>query len=227
MFFLQNGMLNRFAMNLVSVLEPPKIKAGVFISIPKNGTYSVKKVLKLDKNADRKYGSIIISEKHQKGSVLDDKYDLDHPFVFCFSRDPYDRTISWYEYHKQKKIEPYTSLSFNDWVKAGLPHHWETLKETNWAEEDISPLLQYNFIADCDVDFIGKIEHFQRDMKKIVQKLNEMLINTGREPVFEFVDVKRNKSNRSKDLEHYYTQEAREIVAGKLHRDFEVFGYEK
>lgn len=212
---------------MLPILNTPNKKAGVFISIPKNDTYSVKKILKLNKEADRKYGSVILSEKHQRGSVLDDKYNLDHPFVFCFSRNPYDRTVSWYEYHKDRGIKPYTSLSFDQWIKKELPHRWDILKETNWTEKEISPLLQSNFISNCEVDFIGKIEHFQRDMKKIVDKLNEKLTETGRDPVFECLDVRKNQSNRKKDIEHYYTPPAREIVAEKLHLDFEEFGYEK
>lgn len=207
--------------------SPYRKRIGVFISIPKNGTYTVKKLLKLNKDSDGKYGSVIISEKHERGTILNDKYNLEGLFVFCFVRNPYDRTISWYEYHKNRNLEPYTSLSFEEWVKEGMPHHWDVLKETNWEEEGISPLLQYHFVSDCKVDFVGRVEHFEHDMKTIVRRLNRMLEDTHREPDFEYIEARKNTSNRSNSLDDYYTPETKKIASEILHRDFVEFRYEK
>lgn len=202
-------------------------RIGVFISIPKNGTYTVKKLLKLNKQSDRKYEDIIINRKHERCSVLQKNYNLADLFVFCFVRNPYDRTISWYEYHKGRDLEPYVSLSFEEWIKEGLPHHWSVLKDTNWEKEQISPLLQYNFISDCKVDFIGRTEYFERDMKTIIQKLNQKLLDSDREAEFEYSNVQKNKSKRVADINHYYSAESKKIVSEILSKDFEYFGYDK
>lgn len=204
-----------------------KNKIGVFISIPKNGTYTVKKHLKLNKQSDKKYEDIIIHRKHERGAVLREKYKLDGLFVFCFARNPYDRTISWYEYHKERDLEPYSSLSFQEWIRAGLPHHWTTLKETNWKKEEISPLIQYNFVSDCKVDFIGRTENFEGDMKMIIDELNNKLLNSDRQPDFEYSNVQKNRSKRVTDIDYYYTPETKKIVSEILDKDFEYFGYEK
>lgn len=224
---LKKRLLKKFVNILTPESNPVKNGIGVFISIPKNGTYTLKKLLKLNKRSDRKYEDIIIHRKHERGAVLQDNYNLENLFVFCFVRDPYDRTISWYEYHKGRNLEPYVSLSFEEWILEGLPHHWTVLKETDWEKEEISPLLQYNFISNCKVDFVGRTEHFERDMKTIIKKLNQKLLESDRKAEFEYLNVKKNKSKRVADVSHYYSAETKKRVSEILHMDFEYFGYDK
>ncbi|WP_234572869.1 sulfotransferase family 2 domain-containing protein [Rhodohalobacter sp. 614A] len=224
---LKKPLFKKFADFFTPSANADKNCIGVFISIPKNGTYTVKNLLKLNKLSDRKYDDIIINRKHERGSVLQKNYNFENLFVFCFVRDPYDRTISWYEYHKGRNLEPYTSLSFEEWIREGMPHHWTILKDSDWEKENISPLLQYNFISDCKVDFIGHTEHFERDMKTIIENLNQKLLDSGREIEFEFSQVQKNKSNRLADIDHYFTPETKKIVSEILHKDFEYFGYDK
>lgn len=221
------GFLKKCIRRLRIGSESDNGNIGAFISIPKNGTYTVKKILKLNKDSDRAYGSTIISKKHQRGAVLQKKYRLKDLFVFCFVRNPYDRVISWYEYHKERKLEPYASLTFEEWVQEGLPHHWDILKGTDWGKENLSPLLQYNFVNECKVDFVGRTDHFERDMKKVIHSLNTRLIQKGLEPDFEYLNIRHNTSRRSRKTEEYYTPELKEIVRKKLHPDFEHFGFEK
>lgn len=220
--FLKN-IINKIS----SCFKPPEKEVAAFISIPKNGTISVKEILKRNKNSDRNFETIVISEKHQRGKVLKKKYNLDNHFVFCFSRDPYDRSVSWYEYHKDRNLAPYTKLSFENWIQEGMPHHWTELRGTNWTDADLSPLLQYNFVSDCKVDFIGKIEHFERDMSKVIKELNKRLKESGQRLKYRFSNTQKNRSERKSGIEHYFTDETKKIVSEKLHKDFEFIGYKK
>ncbi len=121
------------------------VRIGVFISIPKNASKSILNILALGKNRDQENtSSLIIYENHQRASILSQKYDLNNLFVFSFVRNPYDRCISWYEYHKN--MELYRSLSFSSWVKQRMPHHWRIQNQTDYVSEGFSPLFQYNFV---------------------------------------------------------------------------------
>jgi chondroitin 4-sulfotransferase 11 len=202
-----------------------KVRFGVCISIPKNASKSVLDILELGPNSDEENtASLIIYENHQRATILSKKYDFNNLFVFTFVRNPYDRCISWYEYHKN--LEPYRSLSFSTWIEQEMPHHWKIQNQTDFELEGISPLLQYNFVERQKVDFIGKIESFLDDMKTIIVKLNMLCKKNDITYRFDFIDKQVNTSNRSYDW-HYYVRETKEMVSSLLNKDFEFFGYEK
>ena len=115
-------------------------RIAAFISIPKNASKTTLDILDLGPNRDLETTtSLVIFENHQRAAILNKKYDLHNLFVFCFVRNPYDRCVSWYAYHK--KIEPYKSLNFEAWVKAGMPHHQKRQNQTDYETEGISPLI--------------------------------------------------------------------------------------
>lgn len=202
-------------------------RIGAFISIPKNASKTVLSILELGRNRDiENTDSPIIYENHQRGTILKNKYDLENLFVFCFSRNPYDRCISWYEYHRF--LEPYSSMSFTDWIKSGLPHHWIKQNATNYPKEGISPLLQYNFVENCKIDFIGRIENFQEGLQTVIEKLNIICEEKQVKRHFIFKDRKLNStSNRRSDIDYYYTQETKDIVYSLLQKDFHFFDYKR
>jgi hypothetical protein len=203
-----------------------KNRISAFISIPKNASKTVLEILDIGKNRDiDTTGSPIIYENHQRGCVLSLRYCLDDLFVFTFSRNPYDRCVSWYEYHKS--IPPYKDMSFGEWVKSGMPHHWKKQNLTNYSIESISPLLQYNFVNECKIDFIGRIENFPQDIHRVLDVLNEVAIEKRIKKRFIWQDCWINRSQRQIDTGHYYTSETREIVYSLLEKDFQYFGYVK
>lgn len=203
----------------------PAKRIGAFISIPKNASKTVLNILELGKNRDFEYtDSLVIYENHQRGSVLAKKYDLEKLFVFCFSRNPYDRCLSWYNYHKD--LEPYRSMSFDDWIKNKLPHHWIRQNSTDYVQEKITPLLQYNFIENCKVDFIGRMENFQEDIKLVIEKLNSICTASNINHHFTYSPLQLNTSKASTD-KLSYTDESREIIYSLFKKDFDFFGYEK
>lgn len=132
-------------------------KIGCFISIPKNASKSILNILDLGKNRDNdedeKIERFVIYENHQRLQILENKYNLENLFVFCFVRNPYDRIVSWFEYHKH--IYPYNSMTFENWIYNECPHHFVIQNKTNWKDLNITPLLQCNFIKGMKkIDFI-------------------------------------------------------------------------
>jgi len=206
--------------------NPQAIRIAAFISIPKNASKSMLEILALGPNRDvENTTSLVIYENHQRAVVLRQKYNLSHLFVFCFVRNPYDRCVSWYEYHKD--IEPYHSMPFESWIRNGMPHHITVQNGTDYVAEGLSPLLQYNYVESQRIDFIGRMESFEQDMVNIIEKLNTICATKGLLHRFEYIDSKVNTSNRISDYEHYYTKETKEIVFSTLQKDFEYFGYPK
>lgn len=202
------------------------VRIAAFVSIPKNGSKSVLEILDLGDNRDEETTtSLVIYENHQRAAVLARRYRLDKLFVFCFSRNPYDRCVSWYKYHRD--IEPYKSFTFESWIREGMPHHWDWQNQTHYPSTGLSPLLQYNFVEDYRMDFVGRMEDFASDLNVVIEKLNAICADRGLTHRFAYTDKRTNTSDRHRDFERYYTKETKEIVASLLEKDFSHFGYDK
>ena len=92
--------------------------------------------------------------------------------------------------------------------------------------KDIDPVGGYNvkglsacnpqveWLKDEEIDFIGRVEHFQRDIDYVLERLElpkqKMLV--------------RNKSKHTK-YRDYYCPESKRIVEDFYREDFERFGY--
>ena len=169
--------------------------------------------------------SLIIYENHQRAAILYNKYNLNDLFVFCVARNPYDRTASWYQYHKN--IPPYKSMSFRECILADMPHHVEVQNQTDYRSKAISPLLQWNYIEDYRINFIAKAERFEQDMRLAIRRLNDLCIAREIKYSFSFSKLMENRSNRKANWQDYYDHETKAIVATSLAKDFEYFKYAK
>jgi hypothetical protein len=201
-------------------------RIAAFISIPKNASKSVLKMLDIGPNRDREAtSSPVIYENHQRGVVLSRHHDLQNLFVFCFSRNPFDRCISWYEFHRH--IAPYKDLTFDKWIREGMPHHFRVQNATNYLEEGISPLLQANYTRNTKIDFIGRFERLEHDLRYAIHKLNQRAQEINLQKTFEFTNVHINQSNRLPRMSDYYCPETEQIVLRLLAEDFDLFNYPK
>lgn len=193
----------------------------IFISIPRNASHSISKILNQKKKDLSNRKSIGISDNHARCAVIKRRYgvpEFNKRFKFCFVRNPWDRCVSWFFYHR--KMVPYNKYTFEKWVKAGMPHHWTIQNGTNYRRLKMSPLHQSVFFIDGEgkpeVNYVGRIENFEHDMKEILTKLD---VNSN------MVNIKLNRSNRV-EYRKYYTEETKNIVARILKRDIELFKYE-
>ena len=201
-------------------------RIAAFISIPKNASKSILQILDIGPNRDLETtNSPVIYENHQRGSVLSTRNTLNNLFVFCFARNPFDRCVSWYEFHRH--IAPYKDLTFEQWIQNEMPHHYTVQNATNYLKEGISPLLQANYIQDTQVNFIGKFERFEPDLRHVIDELNVCAANANLEKRFQFKNIHINRSNRQRELSTYYSQESEQIVSELLCADFELFNYPK
>jgi hypothetical protein len=199
---------------------------GCFISIPKCASKTILQMFELGNNRDDHYEDrtqkYIIYENHQRLKILENKFNLNNVYTFAFVRHPYERIKSWYFYHKRTKE---CSVSLNEWIKNGCKTHWVTQNKTNWEDEELSPLLQYNFIdGNKKLDYIGRMENFENDCKNIISELNSLLEKNNLSKRIKYSNIKINKSNwGNQDI----TDENKELIYKMFKKDFDHFGYEK
>ena len=205
-------------------VRPLPVRIGAFISIPKNASKSVLKMLQIGPNRDlENTDSPVIYENHQRGSVMARRHDLTELFTFCFCRNPYDRCVSWFAYHQQLGL--YKSVSFEQWIHRGMPHHFTIQNGTDYVRENLTPLSQHIYVENTAIDFIGRIENFDRDMQLVVDQLNGRAENARLNHRFTYSSVRCNASSRLQDFNRYYSPKTRAIVAELLRRDFLEFDY--
>ncbi len=203
-------------------LLAPRIAA--FISIPRNASHTVREVLELGPNRDfETTASPVIHENHQRGAVLAARYDLEPLFVFCFVRHPYLRCLSWFRFHRD--VEPYRRFSFEQWVAAGMPHHWGRQNQTDYAASGATPLLQTTFVAGCRVDFVGRFETFDRDLRHVVAALNSRAEAAGLAARYRYRQVRLNSTVPWPPPERLLTAPVRKTIQHLLAADFERFGF--
>lgn len=200
---------------------------GAFISIPKCASKTILKMFELGKNRDNhldeKENRFIIYENHQRLKILEKRYNLKNKYIFTFVRHPYSRIKSWYYYHNN--TEPYKSKTLNEWIADGCKTHWTIQNKTNWKNENLSPLLQYNFIeGNKRINYTGKIENFEEDCKNIINNLNKLFIqnNCSKKIIYNYVKV--NCSTEKKDN---ITDENKELIYKMFKKDFDYFNYKK
>lgn len=202
-------------------------KVAAFISIPKCASKSSLVIFQLGKNRDNDADdkNNVYHENHQRLCVMEKKYNLTKLFVFTFVRHPYARTRSWYLFHKRKKIPMYMSMSLNEWVRRGCRTHFKVQNGTNWKRVGKSPLLQCNFTeAKKAVDFVGKLEHFERDAKRVIKKLNALFSAAGIRKKIAYRPVIKQRSGPSSAV---LSQASKDKIYALFRKDFDRFNYEK
>lgn len=183
----------------------------IFVHIPRTGGTSVRSSLQ---NISKKY-ELDFRTNHQ---YLEDFNPGEEDFIFSFVRNPYERLISWYNFHHHHK--EVRGISFSDWVKGGFPTHWE---KRDFLPSDA--LSQHKYFIRNDknpLNFLGKHENLKKDFYKLLRILN--LEIPGRFPHHR--PSKKNKEGKN-NIYDYYDKESIEIVNEKFSKDFELFGYKK
>ncbi len=139
-------------------------------------------------------------------------------FKFTFVRNPHARVVSCYEHWIKKATNPNISLykefrknmSFEEFVKA--------LSKIPDNASDGHFRSQHTFITDKKgnllVDFIGKVEHINRDFKKVCEK-------TG----MSYKKLSRINKKTNKNYKKYYDKETKKLIQKRYKKDFELFGY--
>jgi len=183
----------------------------VFVHIPKAAGTSIKNVLFPHGQHITHYRAI--------DYLLDSPLKFSKYFVFTFSRNPYDRLVSAYNFITQGgKNEADTRFrdkflsdypDFGGFVRNGLARK-EFAKSYHF-------MPQFPFVLDgfgrTIVDFVGRVENMADDFTVVARKIG--------------VDAQLGHANRSQrgPYQDFYTEELRAIAYAHYKKDFEIFGY--
>ncbi|MGJ8682411.1 sulfotransferase family 2 domain-containing protein [Paraglaciecola sp.] len=185
----------------------------IFIHIPKAAGTSIARAI---------YGMNVGHRKavdYQKIS----KNEYSKYFTYSFVRNPWDRVVSAYNFARQsgtKYVQPipnpiYQSELFNDFET--FITQW--LPSADLSKEDVVFAPQYWYIYDknmnCLIDYIGRIETLDLDLKELEKKLD-----------IEITIEQLNKSNRAKSYREYFNDDTKKIVEKVYQKDIELFQYE-
>lgn len=190
-------------------------------SIPKNGSTNImiilNEILKTNKKnlkAIRRHGRL-----NENMFRLDTHYNIFKSYKFTFVRNPYIRALSMYRYMFENRynntIEPQKGfIEFLKFLKYGginLNHHFMPQKDLLFFEVDT-------------FDFIGKLENFEKDFSKLLNKLNI-------KPSDKVLSLIQNRTNTKhvtlseNYLDSYYTKESIQFVQQIFKVDFDSFKY--
>ena len=210
---------------LIHYLQNRNNRNAVFIWIPKNAGTSIYKALKTKGCLKAKKVERVNHRFSQRGLVtfahvdyfqlvkhgyISQSYDKS-AFKFCFSRNPYDRAISLYEYFspfKDKNIRNFPEfiqyISKNGVKPIGL-FNSEGLSSCN---------PQVRWIENLNIHYCGSFEKLQEDFSKITKYLNLQGLSVPH----------LNKSVRTR-IQEYYDLPTKHLVENFYQEDFEYFNY--
>lgn len=147
-------------------------------------------------------------------------------YKFTFVRNPYDRAVSsWAFLTSESRGDFRIEMNFSDFIEkvinADFDSYQSILNTEQIADLEWHTMPQVihlqNKIGKIDVDFVGKVEDFEKDLKFIFQQLQ--IADSGEEKV-------RVNSSGHKPYQTYYTKELKERVYSYYKADFESFGYD-
>jgi hypothetical protein len=184
----------------------------VFVHIPKAAGTSVKKTLFPNSHELTHYRAI--------DYLLDSPIKYRKYFVFAFSRNPYDRLVSGYEYLMQggknqadRQFRDSYLLAYSDFeefVKKGF-YQKAVKQKYHFVPQHVFISNPFGKII---VDFLGRFENIEEDFAEIAKRIG--------------VDARLPHSNSSarKDFKDYYSEDTRKIAYNIYKRDFEMLGYD-
>jgi len=140
-------------------------------------------------------------------------------FKFTFVRNPFERLVScWRDKIVENTQKPQgdeiqymrdRDFSFSEFVAMVTSDFWGM--NGHWIPQ--CELLIDNF--EIELDFIGKVENFDSDMKFVLQRLG----------VCEYQNDYHSNSTQHKHYTSYYNEKSRLLVEEKYANDIETLGY--
>ena len=150
-----------------------------------------------------------------------DQRFLDSYFKFTFVRNPWDRLLSEYlrkEKYNDNRFIDIEGMNFTKFVKNLYERFHEVLNGSQ-SHEAISHFIpQYQFVFDSSgnkfVDFIGKFENLDHDLKIAASKIGLMSVQL----------INSHATTHDSYVE-YYEEETINLVAQMYEQDIQTFDY--
>lgn len=139
----------------------------------------------------------------------------DAAYKFTFVRNPWDKTVSLYEYRRKKNKTQIATLgiNFEDWVSKTLGDEQDPLFHDNL--KSFQPQVEWlkDLHGQISLDYIGKFESLNQDFEAIRKVIG---VDTPLPHL--------NASSRA-PYQSYYSEKTRALVSRWFAEDIERFGY--
>lgn len=180
----------------------------IFLHINKAGGTSIETVLRT--------GALFRKHYMTAYEVRDfDKDKWEKYFKFAIVRNPWDKMTSLYRYRSSIGLIP-LSWNFSKFI-----HNLDRLNNSSPSKSRRNLLRTSNQLEHCVdengqviLNYIGRFENLRNEWKKISKIIN------CKKPL---PHVKATKKH--KHYSQYYTDELRDIIAGRFNKDIEYFDY--
>lgn len=184
----------------------------VFLHIPRTGGTIMERALKTKYAAtysDR--NSTGFSEQHYTLDKLVFPRFAPKTFVFTFIRNPFDRILSSYLNYAKHYFNGFDSYiqMVQEVVEKKLYLKYPAINTCDTSH--FIPMVE--MIGTSHVDFIGKFEHFERDIQR--------LASLSKLECLQKVQIRKNKVH----YKQYYSERNRQIVEKLYEQDFKRFQY--
>jgi len=218
-------VIKDFNKNNIIFVHVPKTAGGTVENIILNEYFKYKNHENHDLTEERKALHSLNKKWTQHDTITEiissrKIYNPEDYFKFAFVRNPWDRVVSEFLYVKNQggcacrgNIRRMPK-NFTEYIKQNFKCSWRN-----------HVIPQYKFIYnsknEIKVDFIGRFENLEEDIKKVLRTLN---IN---EP-YELPKVNQSRNLKQKLIKPYwlyYDKETKEIVEDKFKKDIKLFGY--
>ncbi|MDZ7736248.1 MAG: sulfotransferase family 2 domain-containing protein [Gammaproteobacteria bacterium] len=141
---------------------------------------------------------------HARASEIQSYYPQawDRSFVFCFTRNPWERLVSLYRWQSRSR---------------NMPAFTEFLEMAAHKPERYLSSPAYTIDGRIAVDFIGRYEYLHEDLCNICERIG-LPFESGLLP--------HAKDSPAYDYREYYGAKHKDLVASICRDEIEMFGYE-
>ena len=186
----------------------------IFIHIPKTGGSSINTVLRGHGGLSL-FGDVPKGERrngqpghyhhfrwHEVKNHVDPEVWRNY-FKFAVVRNPWDRVVSWFEYHKVTKSNTERKMTFDQWVrKRPGPQMYRHTHD------------KAGMLLTLKLDAVLRYENYAEDLSVLWERLN---VRVDKMPHI--------KKTERRPYQEYYNDEQRQLIADHYVHDIELFGY--
>ena len=156
----------------------------LFVHIPKTAGLSTHDYFGFENNTKKLCGSVLnnsVDVRHLPLFAINELYDLTGYFKFCFIRNPWDRAVSSFKFcllhpkRSPEKIELFEKTNNFQIFLESIKRNWDRImnnRPSHYLCSHFHPQSYYiksNFLK---MNFIGKFENYNKDIKTLGEKFN-------------------------------------------------------
>lgn len=207
-----------------------RVKRFIYFKNPKCGSTSILKILyenNLLKGHSKKQGLHIKQEIQSTGFIP--AYEFKDFLKFSFVRNPYSRVVSLFEDKVRRGPGTHWEIPFwSQHKKSSFVEFVRFLSEGNNYLFDRHSQPQYlnlnklnGFLPEVKyLNFIGRVETFDEDLKKLCQLIGFRLNEYPKK------NISKESDKMFGDYKDYYCEESKNIISQIYKKDLELFKYD-